>query len=136
MNYILKYHKTVLIIFVVTALSLAKVTVFEPEPLTKIPHFDKLVHFLMYFAMSFILLFEHDIYNEHVKPGIKLLVLPFIWGGLMELAQYLLTDNRTAEWLDLLANSVGILVSYFIYLFTRNTKWMNELMVFPFKKPL
>lgn len=81
---------------------------------------DKVVHFVIYFVLSLVLLM--DLMKRKVFPvGISCLValgIPVIYGGLMEIVQYFL-PYRSAAWFDFLANSVGsmvaVLIGYFIF---------------------
>ena len=81
---------------------------------------DKIVHFGMYGALELV------IWIEYLRPHnnlnwVKILffgiITPIALGGLMEIAQMELTQTRSAEWADFLADAAGVLtgaaVGYF-----------------------
>jgi len=78
---------------------------------------DKWGHFIMYFIFSLVLFYDY-IKNATIIAN-KMIVLyaivfPFLFGGLMELVQYLFIPYRTGSLKDLLANTIGILTAFFI----------------------
>jgi len=86
-----------------------------------IPHSDKIIHIGIYAIFSFLLLWD----NKKSK-GINLrLLLAFLYGVLMELLQYLLTDYRSMEFDDVVANLIGVLTGLFFYNKLKNKKILN-----------
>ena len=74
---------------------------------------DKLVHTIMYFGVSSVFWFEY-LWNHYKKPhtsGMLLftMVFPVVLGGVLELAQEYLTECRSGEWVDFIANSLGVI---------------------------
>ena len=137
MNTLLKYHKTIAILTAITLLSLLNVGEIAPNRVKLIPHFDKFVHFTMYFTATFVLLFEYFLYHKKNKAALKRLpAIPFIWGGIMEICQFYLTEHRGAEWWDLAANTCGLLLGYFTFMKARNNHIVEFLITYPFKKRL
>lgn len=82
-------------------------------PKVNIPFADKLVHFGIYFVLSILLLygFREQYGFRWVRFIMALLVwaIATLWGTLMELIQYQLTESRHFEYLDILANIIGSL---------------------------
>ena len=96
-----------------------------PIPNLPLPEFnllqpDKLFHFMMYFVM-FLGWKKSNFFNED-KYFIKSLVIVFLVGLFTEFLQGTEYIERYYELADLLANSIGILFSYLIFV------------LYPFKK--
>ena len=121
-----KYYKSFLsliLIFILCFLpgnTANKVTFFD------IPHFDKLVHFGMYFIFSGILFFDLK-KNSHLqkKQIISIIILlTIITGGSVELIQNYFIPGRSGDWFDLFADITGMLGfftgKYFLYLLRKN----------------
>ncbi|MCT4589260.1 MAG: VanZ family protein [Carboxylicivirga sp.] len=137
MYYFKKYHKTLCVIVAITILSLINTKNLSPIDLPRIPHMDKIVHFLMYFGLAFVFMFEYYIHHHKTIRNItKILILPLMYGGLMELLQLTLTSYRCGNWWDMLANTSGILAAFFAVLILRNNIFVKKLMLFPLKQPL
>lgn len=120
MYYLKKYPISLLIILIVVYLSF-----FRPPTtgLSRIPDFDKIVHFCMYLGMSGMLWLE---FLRAHRKGAALLwhawigafLCPILFSGTVELLQAYCTTYRSGDWLDFAANSCGVLcatlISYFI----------------------
>lgn len=133
MNRVIKYHKTLGILLIVTILSLMDTDGIEPQGLINIPHFDKIVHFLMYFTLAFFLMFEYYLHHkDKIIHEIQVLLLPLFWGAAMEMMQLFFTDYRGAEWLDMLANTIGIIMAFIAVYIVRDVQWIARLILFPF----
>ncbi len=130
---LLKYHKTLGIILAVTILSLMNTSSIEPRNIHLIPHIDKIVHFLMYFTMAFFLMFEYYVHHKHkITRGFQVLMIPIFWGATMEITQLVLTSYRGAEWLDMLANTLGVIFAYIGFNILKENKFLNRFILFPF----
>ena len=103
------FWPTIILIGTILFLSLAKVQ--APPSLPLFPHMDKVAHFLMYFALSFTLLF--DISRSYTRGYVEKLPILFsfslatLMGILLELGQKWLTQGRQAELADGIANTTG-----------------------------
>lgn len=78
-----------------------------------LPHFfgwDKLVHFLMFFALSSVILFDT---RRTAKISRKIIFVIFLtgtlYGGIIEILQEYFFYPRTGEWFDWLADSLGVI---------------------------
>lgn len=104
-----KFYPTILLIAVISFLSLASFKSMPSVP--TFPHMDKLVHFCMYMALSFILLFDlsrtHPLRKVNAKGMVTAFVFATAMGGIMEIMQGCLTETRAADWWDMLANTCG-----------------------------
>ena len=77
----------------------------------KIPHSDKIVHFIFYFFSTIIgsyALREHKHHEISLKrAGKKMFLFSVLYGMIIEILQYSLTQNRHGDFLDFLANTIG-----------------------------
>lgn len=91
----------------------------DPTPnvdLALFPHFDKVIHAIMFGGLAGAIGFDRQRANR-ARPlsatrMAAICALCVCIGALDEAAQGLLTEGRTAEWLDLAADSVGIAVAF------------------------
>ncbi len=86
----------------------------EVKPMAEVPLADKWVHMLMYGTLCCLIWWEY--LRSHQKMNWwKLfafaLLAPIAMGGMLELAQRHLTTCRSGEWLDFVANSIGVLLA-------------------------
>jgi glycopeptide antibiotics resistance protein len=66
---------------------------------------DKLVHGCMFFGLAFL----YQQLEEHTL--LKSFLVPFCISFLIEILQGIMPFGRSFDWLDLLANSIGILIA-------------------------
>lgn len=105
-RYILSFLATIAIVVIST------IPVPEVKPLENIPLFDKWVHFLMYGGLCCVYWF--DFYRNGYKPQnyakwiLWIVIFPIAFGGAMELCQAYLTTCRNGDWIDFVANSIGV----------------------------
>ena len=90
-------------------------------PLDDIPedkfHFfiptDKIVHFVMYFGLSIVAALSYICQkNGHIivlKLILCAVLLPIVYGGLVEIIQYYCIEGRGGDWYDFLADALGSL---------------------------
>lgn len=84
-----------------------------PEtPLNNLTLFDKWVHISMYAVLCLVMwaeyLRQHEKLNK-TRLFIGAFLAPLLMGGLVELAQATCTGgNRSGDWLDFAANSIGV----------------------------
>lgn len=98
---------------VVTAVVLYLTLAPRPFGSVRIPLFegaDKVVHFMMFFAMAFAYHFD---FRRGKKPVDEARLMGWIFvslsafGGLIELAQWKMRMGRSGDWYDLLADIAG-----------------------------
>lgn len=110
-EYIKKYPIS---LFLVVAIWIICLIPIPETPLDDVPMIDKWTHFVMYGSLCSVIFTEYA--NRHIKPNIKRLaiggvLLPIIMGGLIELAQaYCTGGNRSGDWMDWIANSIGAMI--------------------------
>ncbi len=122
-KFLIEYKITILTAVVIFILS----TVSFSSSATSIPikHFDKLVHLIMYFFLAFVFYkdYTHNRVFDHKKYHFFLLFLyPLLYGGFIEIIQEYCTQNRGAEWLDWLADGVGVLLGLLVYHWLKKKK--------------
>ena len=88
-----------------------------PEMSIMIPYADKIVHFLMFFAVAACWLF--DLRRVYRKYSIAFtVVISCCYGGFIELAQMWMEMGRSADWFDFVADCVGVVTgTWFCYMF-------------------
>jgi VanZ family protein len=117
---IFKFYKTILCFFIIVFLSIYPFKLDSEINLIPIPHFDKIVHFLFYFAFSLLFIFDLTVKPEIKKPRniliFSVFTISFVIGAMLELVQYLFIPQRSGSFVDLSANLTGscfgILVFY------------------------
>ena len=115
MKYILSILATLGIIII------SVIPIPEVPPVEKIPLWDKWVHFLMYGGLCSVYWFDYLRHGHSRRAYVKWMLLivaaPVALGGILELAQSYLTTCRNGDWIDFIANSVGVLLAIPIGLF-------------------
>jgi VanZ family protein len=109
---------------IVIFLSLLSGNEVEKIPLPQIPHFDKYVHFTMYFIFTFLLLWDFSRYNYKSASWKRIvffsILMAVILGGSMELLQGIHRLHRSTDIKDFIANSAGALTAVFLFKFLEN----------------
>lgn len=107
-NYIRKYPLAVFTACVIICLSLFPIP--EIPQAENVPFMDKWTHMVMYGGFCMVIWYEylrsHKTVNAR-KITVYGYLCPVIMSGLLELAQEHLTNCRSGEWMDLLANATG-----------------------------
>jgi VanZ family protein len=114
---ILKYHwRAILwIIVIVSACLVPSDTLPDISFFAKIPYFDKMVHFAMYFIFALFLMsgFSRQYGKMSVKAYTYSFILAFILGVLIEFIQEKVGRNYNIY--DMIANAAGIIVSLLLF---------------------
>lgn len=114
-HYIKRYSLGLLVIIVITYLSLMHVP--EIPEVEDVPLIDKWTHMVMYATLTLTIWMQY--FRSHkqinkIKLSIIGIIAPIAWGGLMELAQAYLTTYRSGDWMDFVANSIGVAIAVVI----------------------
>ena len=84
-----------------------------------IPNIDKFIHILFYLILSLSLFFgfmkQPSETNRKTVYGFSL-GFPIILGAMLEIIQWNYIASRHGEWLDLMANTAGILLAFLLYI--------------------
>lgn len=92
------------------------------EPFFRIPHFDKMVHFGLFFVFCILLLrpFKRLQLNYYLLAPL----ISIVFSAILETSQHILSASRNSDIKDFIANSLGALTSVMIYyLLISNSKW-------------
>jgi VanZ family protein len=100
---------------VVMYLSLANSNEFESVPLLKIPNFDKVVHFGMYFFLMIVIACEHRHSLKSRRSLFLAALIPVSYGILMEIFQ-LFTLTRSGDIIDGVADIMGVVFAVIIWM--------------------
>jgi VanZ family protein len=84
---------------------------------------DKIVHFLMFFGLAGVASINYIHYKKEHIIILKLIVfailIPVIYGGLIEIMQAEYFTERTGDWFDFLADALGVIASLPVSLWFR-----------------
>ncbi len=119
---ILRFWKPVLWLAIICYGLFIPASQLPTKPFLNIPHFDKIVHFSLFFGLNILLL----------KPFKKLNFKYYLWaslisvslGLLLEYSQHFISTSRSSNLYDFLANAAGIIAAtVFYYFFISDKKW-------------
>ena len=109
-KYLLKHYPLTLIcIAIVWYLSLF--IVMPETPMDDVPFIDKWTHLVMYGGTCTVMWIEYMRHHDRLhfwKLFIFAWLGPILMSGLIELLQRYCTTNRSGEWLDFLADTLGV----------------------------
>lgn len=110
--YLKRYPLALLAAISIAVLSLIPIP--EVNPPVEVPLADKWVHMLMYGTLCCVIWWEY-LRSHRQKNWLRIVffafLAPIVMGGALELAQRYLTTCRSGEWLDFVANSIGVLLA-------------------------
>jgi len=109
--YLRRYPFTLLLAVVIVFLSLIPIP--DIKMPVQVPLADKWTHMVMYGVLTLVIWFDYR--RAHQKKNAWRLLLfaflaPIVMGGLLELMQAYLTTCRSGDWLDFVANSIGVCI--------------------------
>ena len=119
--------KSIAVAVVILYLSVAESdNLIQPPLFFNFAHMDKVIHFGMYFTLMFVIIYENRFSFNRKKYFFLIGLIPFLYGGLMELCQKYLTATRSADIFDLAFNTLGIIFAaalwkYVIFLKTNSS---------------
>ena len=92
--------------------------------MVSIPHFDKMVHFGMFFIMGIFLIAELRYQTNFKKPTRVTIALSLItiYGGFIEYLQQNFFTNRSGDLVDLLADILGGIMAILLYPWVKKQK--------------
>ena len=80
--------------------------------MSKLPYKDKIVHFVFYFM--FVVLWNFSLNQKIPYLKYKILAGAILYGIIIEVLQGTITISRTADFFDVIANSLGALIAFFM----------------------
>jgi VanZ family protein len=112
---VLSYWKSILSVVVILYLSFAPPSDFSEMPKVNILFFDKIVHVALYVFLTIVLIFDYRNHNKLSKTNYiyiaQCILFPIVMGGCIEIAQDKWFYPRTAEWVDWLADILGVTIA-------------------------
>lgn len=117
MKFLKEYWKTILVTGVIITLSLVR---FSPiENLPRVPNSDKIVHFLMYVCLTFIVHWDYkyakrkiDVLHRYI---LACFAFPIVLGGMIEILQSTGFIGRNGDIYDFTANTLGVFAGWLIF---------------------
>lgn len=112
------FWRTFLWLIAITLLSCIPEQDIAQSPFFNIPHLDKIIHFIMYLFLSFLLmqaLFRFRPSGKHISFIIITSIVSFAYGGLMELVQSWFITSREGDIIDAAFNCAGVIAGIIIY---------------------
>lgn len=118
---VIGYWKSILVLSAIAYLSLLR------EPSISLPYvigMDKWIHAIMYLVLTLTLLWD-----SQQRPKLWWIVAVFsaIFGGFIEVLQEQFFYPRTGDWMDWLADCIGVIVAIIVWLI--GVKWYEKRMV-------
>ncbi len=101
----------IFITITITYLSLIKVG----EAPIKLAHLDKIEHAIAYFTLTLSWFFAVKKRGKSNRIFKIIIVLCVIYGIIIEVLQATITSYRTGDYLDILANSIGVLLAAILF---------------------
>ena len=115
LNYLFQYKLSILLAIIIALVSLIPSSSLPDSSLFSISYLDKIVHFSMYAFFGFVALLESRCRQHCLMFHLLLVFTIFFLSAVIEVLQATVVATRSAEWLDLLANSTGLLAGYLSY---------------------
>lgn len=117
----LSYWKSILSVVVILYLSFAPPSDFSEMPKVNILFFDKIIHVALYIFLTIVLIYDFRNHNKFSKNNsiyiVQCILFPIVLGGCIEIAQDKWFYPRTAEWVDWLADILGVTIALVVTLF-------------------
>lgn len=115
LRYVIQYKFSILLAIVIALLSLAPSNRLPDSFLYSIPYIDKIAHCIMYGSLSFVALMENRCSLQCSVHHLIIILVILVSSALIEILQATVVPGRTAEWIDLLSNSLGLLGGYLCF---------------------
>ncbi|CAI8431883.1 MAG: Uncharacterised protein [Flavobacterium sp. SCGC AAA160-P02] len=84
---------------------------------------DKLFHLIAYFFLTISWLHAYHKNKLFINNTRSVIICCLIYGTVIELLQGLLTSYRTPSYLDILANSIGVVIAYLGFCFFKKKQF-------------
>ena len=103
-----KYYLSILVALIIVWLSLTDSDSINPSMIFRMPNSDKVAHLLAYGGFAFVLLFDSCNHKINGKIRYPVLLIPVVFGLVLEILQYLVTKTRQADLFDFAADVGGV----------------------------
>ncbi|MGM0503832.1 MAG: VanZ family protein [Bacteroidota bacterium] len=125
----LNYWKPTLVSFIILYGSITSGENFNTVSFFNFPYIDKVMHMILYFVLS--LTFLASFIRSGKRTKSDHMIITFVWvvsyGILMEVFQFYFTQTRSAEILDILANTSGCIFALLLYPYLKKKGWKKIL---------
>lgn len=121
--------KSIPIAIIVWTLIIIYLTTFPSDKIAyvKVFQYDKLGHFLIFGGWTFLLGLIQLVYrNQIYRPLYRIPIAGTVFGGFIEVAQFVLPYGRYASWGDVLANTLGCILAYLVLRLIQRSLIKNE----------
>ena len=115
-----RYKYSLLLSLIILFLSLKYADELNKVQFLNIPHFDKIAHLIMYFALMSVIILESRKVAIKNHSLVLMALFPFFYGILMEILQSTITTTRNGSPYDVIFNTVGIILSIAFWLVIRS----------------
>ncbi len=104
------YWKSIVVASFIFYVSIIHIPSSVPVPF---PHFDKLVHVIMYFALAVAMTWDNFRFSFLLKKSLFYsILLPSVYGGIIEILQENFFPPRSGNWQDFAADFFGAIFGY------------------------
>ena len=115
LKYLLQYKFSILLAGFIAVVSLIPSSSMPESSLFSLRYLDKLVHFGMYGFFGFVAYLESRCRVDCFRIHLLQASVVFVLSAGIEVLQATVVATRSAEWLDLLANAMGLAAGYIAY---------------------
>ena len=115
LNYVFRYKFSILVAAFIALLSLVPSSSIPDTSLFSIGFLDKIVHVSMYAFFAWVALLESRCPPPCRRQHLLMMGVIFLMSTLIEVLQATVVASRSAEWLDLTANLLGLMAGYVAY---------------------
>jgi len=119
MNMLKNNIYTITVSLIILYLSMATPQTFVKSGFFEIPHLDKFIHFSLYFLLMGTIILEHRRSLTDTRKLLLVALITVLFGIIVEVMQSEFTRNRKGEILDMIADTGGVSVALFLWLFFR-----------------
>jgi len=112
-NWLIKQKALIVISFIATTIGIIALTLMPPENLgsSKILEYDKLGHFFIFFAWTFLFALSVATFKNRKTPLFFIFLAGSFFGISIEVLQYLTPYGRSANFIDAAADIAGSLAA-------------------------
>ena len=116
-KFFIKFTYSIVLFLAISGISIVKTDNVVPSFLFGIEHLDKVVHILMYFALTSTILSE-GYFSKSItlrKSYLLLLIYVILYGAILEVIQGTSGAGRSFDFMDITANSFGTISAYILF---------------------
>ncbi|MCB8995492.1 MAG: VanZ family protein [Bacteroidales bacterium] len=124
-KFILRYYPSIIVFILIFIASIIPARDVEKVSFFTFPHFDKLVHAIMYFTFSFVIIFDNQRSRPplpNIKNYLYSAVAGLSYGGIMEILQALFTRSRKGDIFDFLFDLLGVVLAIGLWSLLKKSK--------------